>query len=80
MKNILTTTNRSELESLAGKAYEGTIEDDGVRRGFSAGRVETEMGLLECRAIPCQSRTKIGDWFSYRYYLNGKPIAKKNLP
>jgi len=76
MTTILTATDRSELETVAAKAYEDTKEQDGMHRGFSAAR----FGDLECRATPCQSRTKLGDWFSYRYYLNGKPVAKSNLP
>ena len=80
MKSILTTTNRDELETLAAKAYEGTREDDGIYRGFSAARIETGKGTIECRATPSQSRNSIKDWFSFRYYLNGKAVAKKNLP
>lgn len=80
MKNILIATNLEEIELLASQAYEGTKEESGMYMGYSAAQLETELGLLECRATPCQSRNSIQDWFSFRYYLNGKAIAKKNLP
>ena len=81
MTTILTATKRSELEMLAAKAYDATMESHGMHIGFSAAEIETEHGKLECRATPCQSRTSNKDeWFSYRYYLNGRAIAKSKLP
>lgn len=78
MTTKLTTTDRSQLEILAAEAYNGTREKDGMHRGFSAATIETEEGTLECRAVPSQSKTSTkGEWFSFRYYLKGKPIAKK---
>tara|TARA_R110000796_G_C14275861_1_gene401922 strand:+ start:302 stop:547 length:246 start_codon:yes stop_codon:yes gene_type:complete len=80
MTKLLKTTKRNELETLASKAYNETKEDDGMHRGFSSAEVETEDGKLECRATPSQSRINTtGEWFSFRYYLNGKATAKKNL-
>ena len=80
MTTTLKATKRDELELLAGKAYNATKEGDGMHRGFSSAEYQISAGKLECRAVPSQSRVSMGLWFSYRYYLNGKAIAKKNLP
>lgn len=69
----------SDLETMAKLAYHGTMEEDGIHRGFHSAECETPEGKLECRATECMSRRNATDWFSFRYYLNGKVISKACL-
>lgn len=70
MKAVVQASSKAELKNAAAAAYSQTREADDMHRGFSA----ATFGNIECRAIPCQSRTKTGDWFSYRYYVGGKAV------
>ena len=79
MTTILKATTVAELENLSKAAYAGTLESSGMHLGFHAAECETLAGKLECRATPCMSRRTVSDWFSFRYYLNGKAISKANL-
>jgi hypothetical protein len=78
--NTITVIRREDLEKAATQAYANTRCADGIHRGPSSASIETPTGKIECMATPCQSRLKIGDWFSYRYKLNGKVISKAKLP
>jgi hypothetical protein len=79
MTTILKATTVAELENLSKAAYAGTADADGMHRGFHAAECETLAGKLECRATPCMSTRAVSDWFSFRYYLNGRAISKANL-
>jgi hypothetical protein len=75
MTQVITVTEKTQLETAAVAAYNATIEEDGTHRGFSAAKFEE----LECRATECFQRIGFKSWFSFRYYLNGRAIAKAKI-
>ena len=79
MTTILKATTVAELENLSKAAYAGTLESSGIHIGFHAAECDTLAGKLECRATFCISTRALSDWFSFRYYLNGRAISKANL-
>ena len=75
MTTIITVTDKGQLEAAAADAYNGTLEASGLHMGFHAARC----GDLECRATECYQTMGHKSWFSFRYYLNGRAIAKAKI-
>ena len=75
MTTIITVTDKGQLEAAAVNAYHGTLEASGLHMGFHAARC----GDLECRATECYQTMGHKSWFSFRYYLKGRAIAKAKI-